>query len=35
MSQFLFDPRPLFSLAVEGLFLRCPVARILGVGRGE
>ncbi|HYA72136.1 MAG TPA: fumarylacetoacetate hydrolase family protein [Roseiarcus sp.] len=33
MSQFLFDPRPVPSLAVEGLDLRYPVARIFCVGR--
>lgn len=33
MSRFLFDPQPIPSLAVEGLDLRYPVARIFCVGR--
>lgn len=33
MSQFLFDPRPIPSLAVDGVDLRYPVARIFCVGR--
>ncbi len=33
MSQYLFDPQPTPSLAIAGLDLRYPVARIFCVGR--
>ena len=33
MSLFLFNPRPTPSLAIDGLDLRYPVARIFCVGR--